>query len=308
MTKKRNIKVSAIIPVYKADKELESLLSYLSCDSTADEVIIIETRSKTSIAAMARKYGARVIRIDKRSFDHGYVRTLGGRKAKGDILVYMTQDSMPANKISVKNLIKPMLEDDKNVASYGRQLPCSGASPFAAHLRLFNYPKIHEVKSFNDRKKKGLKTAFISNSFSAYKKSALKEIGWFKKGLQLGEDFYAGARLLEKGFRISYAADAEVYHSHNYTVAQEFRRYFDIGVFHRKEYWLIKTFGLAETEGVKFVFSETGYLIRTGKFYLIPQSLVRAIIKYIGYRLGYIYNILPKALIKKCSMGNSREA
>jgi len=50
----------------------------------------------------------------------------------------------------------------------------------------------------------GIKTAFLSNSFSAYRKKALQEIGWFKDNLILGEDTYAGAKLLLKGYKIAY--------------------------------------------------------------------------------------------------------
>ena len=37
-----------------------------------------------------------------------------------------------------------------------------------------------------------------------------------------------------KGYCVGYAADAMVYHSHSYTMAQEFKRHFDLGFFLRR--------------------------------------------------------------------------
>jgi len=44
----------------------------------------------------------------------------------------------------------------------------------------------------------------------------LEEIGWFREKLIMGEDTFAGARMLLAGYKIAYVADAQVYHSHNY--------------------------------------------------------------------------------------------
>ena len=55
------------------------------------------------------------------------------------------------------------------------------------------------------------------------------------------------------GWRTAYVAEAQVYHSHPFTVVQEFRRYFDTGVYHRQEMWLRESFGSPVGEGKRFV-------------------------------------------------------
>ena len=75
--------------------------------------------------------------------------------------------------------------------------------------------------------------------------------GWFAEHLISTEDTYAGARMLLAGYTLAYVSDAMVYHSHNYTVFQEFKRYFDIGVFHKKERWILEAFGNAEGTGLR---------------------------------------------------------
>ena len=83
-----------------------------------------------------------------------------------------------------------------------------------------------------------MKTAFNSNSFAAYRRKALKDVGGFPINTILSEDMYVTAKMLLKNWSVAYCADAKVYHSHNYTIWQEFKRYFDIGVFHAKEAWI----------------------------------------------------------------------
>jgi rhamnosyltransferase len=69
------------------------------------------------------------------------------------------------------------------------------------------------------------------------------------------------ARLLMAGKRVAYVAEACVHHSHNYSLVQEFRRYFDTGVFHARSPWLLQEFGTANSEGLRFVRSEISFLM-----------------------------------------------
>lgn len=118
----------------------------------------------------------------------------------------------------------------------------------------------------------------------------------------VGEDTYAGAKMILAGEKVAYVSQAKVYHSHNYSIGQEFKRYFDIGVFHENESWILKEFDKAEGEGLRYIKSEFKYLIEHNAWYLIPEFFIRNGMKYIGYKLGYNYKILPKWLITRISM------
>ena len=64
-----------------------------------------------------------------------------------------------------------------------------------------------------DREALGIKTAFLSDSFAAYRCDALADVGGFPD-VPACEDMYVGAKLLQAGYTIVYAAEAQVYHSH----------------------------------------------------------------------------------------------
>ena len=243
--------------------------------------------------------------IPRNEFDHGATRTFAGKRAHGDILIYMTQDTLLTDEHSIKNLVRPFYLYADMGATYGRQLPYLNASPFGAHLRYFNYPPHSYITAIGDKEKYSIKTAFLSNSFAAYRKKALEEVDWFKENIILGEDTYAGAKLLLSGHKLAYVAEATVYHSHNYSLGMEFKRYFDIGVFHKTEHWILTKFGKATGAGFKYIASELAYLLRYKQYHLIPQSFLRSGLKFAGYVFGKNYDKLPTNIIKRLSMHGS---
>jgi rhamnosyltransferase len=107
--------------------------------------------------------------------------------------------------------------------------------------------------------------------------------------------------LLKSGCKVAYAADACVYHSHDYSLWQEFERYFDMGVFHAREPWIRREFGGAEGEGLKFVISELKYLLNNA-FWRIPEGMFRTLIRYTGFRLGLMEKWLPLWLKMRLAM------
>ena len=301
--KENTLKISVIIPTYNAEKYLGNLLNLLKRQAQKiEEIIVIDSESADRTKKIAEKCRVKFLSVPKASFDHGGTRALAGKMAKGDILVYLTQDVLPYDDRAVASLVKPFSTDKKIGAVYGRQIPYPEANPFSAHSRYFGYPEHSYIRVLEDKSKYGIKTAFLSNAFAAYRKKTLEKIGWFKSNLVSTEDTYAGAKMLLSGSRLAYVSSARVYHSHNYTVWQEFKRYFDIGSFHKNENWIIREFGKADGEGFKYVLSEFSYLMKKKKFHLVPEFFARNAMKWIGYRLGYHHTALPKWLIVRLSM------
>lgn len=294
--------ISVIIPTLNAEKHISHLLTQLYSQSIKpDEILIIDSSSDDKTVAIAESCGIKVITIDRKDFDHGGTRNLSAKEAKGDIIVYLTQDALPVNEYSIENLIRPFSDDEMIGVSYGRQLPRSAAEAIEAHARLFNYPETSCIKTFSDAPRLGIKSAFISNSFAAYRRSALIEVGGFPSNTIMNEDTFVAAKILLKGWKIAYCADACVYHSHNYSPLEEFRRYFDIGVFHASEPWIRQSFGQAEGEGKHYILSEIKYLWNED-FKLIPSAIFRNVLKYIGYKLGLIENKIPRSVKRYLSM------
>lgn len=297
------MKLTVIIPTRNGQDSLQELLAGLSIQTLApDEILVIDSASEDQTVEVAARYGARVHRIALDEFDHGGTRSMAARMAAGELLVFMTQDVLPASRQLLEKLVEPIVNSAEIAASYARQLPAFDADDIATHLRLFNYPEQSAVKGLNDRSRLGFQAVFLSNSCAAYRRSSLEAIGYFESNLIFGEDSTAAGKLLEQGERIAYAADARVYHSHNYSWEEEFRRYFDIGVFHRRQRWLLDTYGGASGRGVDYIRSGLTYLWRRRNYRMIGDFVVRVGLKFCGYRLGRFHTMLPPRLAERLSM------
>lgn len=262
------------IPTLNIGAGVDALVRSLQQQEIESEVLVIDSSSTDGAVELFEGMGARVHTIPRTSFDHGATRQLALSLFPGaDIIIYLTQDAILASAASIKNILA-CFDDDAVGAACGRQLPHKDASAIAAHARLFNYPDESLVNSNDDISARGIKTAFISNSFAAYRRTALMEVGGFPTGAILSEDTYVAAKMLQAGWKLAYCAEATCYHSHNYSIKQEFQRYFDIGVFHGRERWYLDLLGRAEGEGKKFVVSELRHLQKSGLF-LIPSAIAR---------------------------------
>lgn len=256
------------------------------------DLLVIDSSSTDQTAQSFDQAGFSVRVIPRSSFNHGATRQLAvDLLPQADVIIFMTQDALLADKQSLENLVK-VFDNPQVGAVFGRQLPASDATPIAAHARLFNYPAESYVRDKSDIPRYGIKTAFLSNSFAAYRRSALLAVGGFPSNAILSEDTMVATRMLLYGWKIAYCAEACCYHSHNYSMWQEFQRYFDIGVFHGREAWYCKALGAAEGEGMRFVRSEQDYLWRHAPL-LIPSALLRTVLKFSGYRLGKLERLLP---------------
>ncbi len=295
--------ISVLIPTRNGGRTLAEVFATLSIQSVEiKEVIVIDSASEDDSVNIAKSHGAEIVSIDPRTFDHGGTRTTLCNLAQGEILVFLTQDAILKKRNSIEKLVTPILQDTSVAACYGRQLPSHDANHFAESLRDFNYPETSAVYSYDDRKRVGIKAVFTSNSFACYRKSALAEVGYFQDGLIFGEDTVAVGRLLRRKYKNAYAADALVYHSHNNKIAEDFKRYFDIGVLHTQEKWLLEEYGNTSGQGKRYVVHELKGILKKRRYMLLPELFARVAMKYCGYRIGRYYRILPMKIITSCTL------
>jgi len=294
-------RVSVILPTLNASPFWDEWVNGMRLQTfTPHSVLVIDSSSSDDTAVKARKEGYRVHSINRSDFNHGGTRQMAVDLLENtDIVIFLTQDAKLVHRDSIKNIVASF--DSDNVgAAYGRQLPRKVAGPFEIHARLFNYPAESRLQTTADIQQMGLKAAFISNSFAAYRVNALREVGGFPDDVIVSEDMHVAARMMASGWAVHYNADAVVEHSHGYTPIEEFQRYFDVGVFHARDAWLLERFGAPSGEGFRFVISEWKYL-GLQRFYLYPASITRIVMKLLGYRMGLIESKLPVWLKRSVS-------
>lgn len=295
-----------IIPTFNAGELWPRVMeSVLTQNLHHLRVCVIDSGSQDWTLELARKAGWEIEDIPNHEFNHGGTRqkALKFLRAEDQFVIYMTQDAILHDSQSLSNLIQPF-EDPRVALVYGRQLPHENATALSAQARSFNYPSHSFEKTYSDRTHLGIKTPFCSNSLAAYRLSALKAVGGFDTRTIMGEDMLMAAKLLKLDHKLFYQSKACAYHSHNYTLIQEFKRYFDTGVFHHESRDILGDFGGVGGEGLKLLKAQLNLAKEgpiTTQLSLIAEIVVRNSMKYLAYQLGVHHPWIPLRIKRNLS-------
>lgn len=290
--------IGVAVITHCSKKHLPHCLPKLLKSKLRPRVMVVNSSSNDGTVELAEQLGAETLVIPRAEFNHGTTRERA-RKALGtDIVIMITPDAYAARDDVLEKLIQPLLNGTAAV-SYARQLGHDGAGFFEKFHREFNYPEQSYVRGIEDIKQYGANTFFCSNSFAAYSNDALDQVGGFEHVL-LGEDTVAVSKLLRKGFKIAYVADALVKHSHSYTLAQEFRRTFDTGLA-RKGY---AHYFAGCSSDIQRGIDYTKLLIKrlaANRPGLIPYAVAQTAIRFVAYKIGQACVRAPTWLKKRLS-------
>jgi rhamnosyltransferase len=301
MSTKSRDDVAVIIPTYQGARSLPELLASLRGQSLAPaEILVVDSSSTDGSPEIARAAGATVHVIPKAEFGHGTTRNLAARRTTAGIMIFLTQDALPCDSTFVAELTRP-LRAGEAAAANARQVPYLTASAAEAFARTFNYPAESRVRTLADLPRLGIKTFFFSNVASAVRRAEFEAVGGFPEGVILNEDMLLCARLVRAGHAVAYCAEARVFHSHDFTLRQQFARYFDIGASITAAGPLLEG-AHANGEGLRFVLELERHLVAAGEYSAVPRTLAESALKMVGFQLGKRERLLPRALKRKLSL------
>jgi rhamnosyltransferase len=246
------------------------------------EVVIVDSGSSELDIQRMCAFPVLLHKIPGSAFGHGRTRNLLGTLARGQLLLYLSQDAEPTSREWMRTLIAPLA--DENVAgTYARQLPRADASPLMRFFlyRTYGSKPIRRHLAAGDNANFG--DIFFSNVSSALSRAAWARIP-FRDHVVMSEDQYWANDVLRNGFDVVYCPAAQVYHSHNYSLANVFRRNWLSGA---SLHGLIADRPLRICmHGVQFVLAELLYLIRSGQWWWVPYMLLYEASKSLGFALG----------------------
>lgn len=294
--------VDVIVPTYRPGRELWELLERIGRQTVSVNKIILMNTEKGlfeevfSEEELTERFpNLEIHHLTRAEFDHGGTRRRGVALSEAEVFVLFTQDALPADARLLENLIGS-LERDEVAVAYGRQLAKKSSGVLERISREFNYPEESVIKGKADLERLGIKTYFCSNVCAAYRRDVYEKIGGFVEHTIFNEDMIYAAKVVENGYKIRYAAEARVYHAHNYSCLQQFHRNFDLGV-SQAQYREVFEKVPSESEGKKLVKTTIKALCRKGRPDVIPYFFFQCAAKYAGYRLGKSYRKLPKRFI-----------
>ncbi len=296
---KKSPAVSIVIPVLNAAEYLPALLEAIGSQSLpAEEVILVDSGSGDGTKKIAASRNeVRLLEMD--GFTHGKSRNLGASEAKGEVVVFMTQDALPLDSRWLEGLLGP-LDDPRNGAAYSRQVPREGATPMEQFFLLTRFPGEGRVQ----RKGRGageltLEDVFFSNVSSAARKAILERFP-FDEALIMSEDQKFSKDLIEEGFSVVYAPESVVRHSHAYSLTDVFRRYFD-SVHSLDEIFPSHTMGTSAAMGFSYLRKEFRHIASRHPKWL-PYYFLYTLSKTMGTVAGHWAPWIPRPVLRRISL------
>lgn len=279
--------ISIICPLYNAEEYVVSLDSSIKMQKNVniESIQYLLTESKDKTETILKDINANYIMIEKECFSHSLTRENAAMNAKGDIIVFITQDVIIKDKLWLYNLTKD-IEYNKCEAAFSRQV-CDN-NTIEKYIRPKNYPNKSRIVCKQDINKLGLMTFFFSDASSAIKKDIFTKLrGYDNKNLKINEDMYLAYKLIINGYKIKYCADSVVIHSHKFTYKQLFKRYFDTGVFFADNKYLLNY--SANKSGTDLAKSVLISAIKDKNLKVAVSLIPNFAVRFIGMELGKKY-------------------
>ena len=284
--------ISIVIPVLNAAAFLPKLLPALSSQRPTPplEIILMDSCSTDETVALAGRHpGTRVINVEK--FSHSGTRNRGIQEARGDLVVLMTQDAIPANSEWLHELIAPF-QDPQVAASFSRQLPRPDASPMERYFLATHFPATGKIyhRQPGQQHLAFQKDVFLSNVSAALRRETALRYP-FETHLIMSEDQQFARDVLMADLKVAYVPASLVWHSHNYTLTQALKRYFD-GAYSLTQIFSRHDLRSSLEMGAKYLRRESWMMIRHHPRWLIHYTGY-VLAKSAGTLFGHFAEVLP---------------
>lgn len=278
------MKIEIICPLYNAEQYVEELDKNIKNQANVDIKCIsyILTESKDNTEQILKSMSAQYSVVSLKDFSHSLTREKVAMKSTADILVFITQDIDIRNNDWLSNLVKPIIDGEAE-AAFSRQL--TKFDNIEKYTREKNYPAESYIVTKEDIEKMGLRTFFFSDASSAIKTDIFKKLnGYDGKKMPISEDMYIAYKIITNGYRIKYCSDSVVYHSHQFTLKQLYKRYYDTGLFFKENSYLDK-YGTNKTGGglAKYILKRA---IQEKNMKVIIRWLPDMAARYLGMKMG----------------------
>ena len=279
--------ISVLIPVKDGGSGLVRCLEAIAAQKVEDEVevVVVDSGSSDGSPDRARELGAEVHEIPASDFVHGATRNLAAQLSRGEVLVFTTQDAVPADDHWLDRLVRA-LEGDGVVGAYGRQLPHEDATPPEQFFLDFMYGASPRIQRLGGIEELSFEQTLFSNVNSAIPRTVW-EANPFRDDVTMSEDQEWSRRMLLAGNTIVYEPEAAVRHSHTYTLRGAFRRFYDSGASASRSYVAGGESRAALRRAFRrYAVGELSWLWRTGRRRWIPYAVVYELAKLTGLQLG----------------------
>ena len=316
--------ITVFIPTYFGEEYLEDLFAMVFRQKIdkSYEVLVYDTSSTDKTPQIIKKYAARYKNlryktITKAEYGHGKTRAAAAHDAKGDIVVYLSQDAVPAHDRWLYEMTKPFEISPRIIGVMGKQDPRPKTFPLLKReiMSVFSSfgPDCGTTIFYSDDfvKQQDVydKICFYSDVNSAARRSYLVgELPY--KDVPYAEDQLFGRDIINAGYMKAFAPRGNVLHSNEFKLSEYKNRMFDETLGLRKvgievdvpgKRFIIKMVVKSVLKDIAFTIRDKQYSLKR-KLFFIVTSLLYNIEKWRGVRLAALVDMDDAVAQKKYSL------
>ncbi len=180
------------------------------------EIIIVDSGSTDgTMETVAGVPGIRIVTMPPEAFTFGRALNVGFHEAQGKYVACLSAHAVPVDDGWLSALLEA-IQDPRTAGVYGRQLPQPDARPPVQRDLLTYYGTVQ-------RSQDSVGEHFFSNANALIRRDLWRRFP-FDEGLTYCEDQLWTRNVIAAAYRVAYAPEAAVYHSHNESLAAVCRR------------------------------------------------------------------------------------
>ncbi len=223
--------ISIIILTKNAEEYIDELLRAIYCQkiNRGYEIICVDSGSKDNTEQICRKNNTRFYKIRPEEFNHGLTRNYAASLAKGEFLIFVSQDAIPVGSNWLKELASLVAKDEMIAGAYCRQIPREDSCFFSKWQIENQFPAENQVSYMGFREEYDNLSASEKYQLCQFDNvcSCIRKSIWEKfkfNYTEFGEDIEWSKRVFEAGYKIAYLKEAAVVHSHALSLINTYRR------------------------------------------------------------------------------------
>ena len=185
------------------------------------EIVAVDSGSTDGTAELLARRADRLISIRVESFNHGGTRNLGIEHCRGELVVLLVPDALPASDDWLIELSRPLRDDERVAGAYARQIPRPEADAvtryyLGQYLGCSEMPRTTSISSSEAFARlhapEQLALCTFDNVCSCIRRSVWRAHPF--PAATIAEDVGWAKAILLAGYRVAYVPSAAVVHSH----------------------------------------------------------------------------------------------
>lgn len=207
--------IDVVMRSYNDRPLIEETLSQLLIQDMPYRLFVLDNESTDGTRELVDHYAHRVIDIPSGTYVPGRVLNEGMRATSSPVVVFLNSDCTPVDGSWLSKLVDGFELEVECAARFGRQMPRPDCWPLFAK---------DTEDAFGDGVKHASWRHFFSMASAAVRRDVWQQMP-FNENLIYSEDIEWTWRARQRGYAIRYMPESRVWHSHNYTLGQSYRRY-----------------------------------------------------------------------------------